>query len=80
MKRTKNTAGQGCTKKQPEEFDLVILGGSMGWTIAAWSPHYCKIPGPLLAFFTTHAEFRATTNCRGRFRMGRLHRMRNARL
>jgi hypothetical protein len=40
MKSTENISGQGCTKKQPEEFDLVILGGSMGWTIAAWFPHY----------------------------------------
>jgi hypothetical protein len=40
MKSTKNTSGQGYTKKQQEEFDLVILGGSMGWTIAAWFPHY----------------------------------------
>ena len=39
MKSTKNTSGQGYTKKQQEEFDLVILGGGMGWTIAAWSPH-----------------------------------------
>ena len=81
MKSTKNTSGQGYTKKQQEEFDLVILGGSMGWTIAAWTPHHWpRIPDPLLAFFTAHAELRATTNCRGRFRMGRLHRMRNARL
>src|SRR5205809_3019525 len=37
MKNTKNTSAQGRKKTQPEEFDLVILGGGTGSTIAAWT-------------------------------------------
>src|ERR1700681_464233 len=38
MKSTKNTlSAQARKKTQPEEFDLVILGGGTGSTIAAWT-------------------------------------------
>src|SRR3989454_11640802 len=38
MKSLENTpSAQGVTKTQPEEFDLVILGGGTGSTIAAWT-------------------------------------------
>ena len=38
MKNTKNTSSpQPREKTQPEEFDLVILGGGTGSTIAAWT-------------------------------------------
>ncbi len=38
MKSTKNTlSAQARKKTQPEEFDLVILGGGTGGTIAAWT-------------------------------------------
>ena len=38
MKRTENTSSAQVLKKtQPEEFDLVILGGGTGSTIAAWT-------------------------------------------
>src|SRR5882724_10945760 len=38
MKRTESTSsGQIVKKTQPEEFDLVILGGGTGSTIAAWT-------------------------------------------
>ena len=38
MKSTKNTSSAQVLKKtQPEEFDLVILGGGTGSTIAAWT-------------------------------------------
>ncbi|MGC2255442.1 MAG: FAD-dependent oxidoreductase, partial [Candidatus Acidiferrales bacterium] len=37
MKRTQNTSSTQALKKQPEEFDLVILGGGTGSTIAAWT-------------------------------------------
>ena len=38
MKRTENTSSaQVLNKTQPEEFDLVILGGGTGSTIAAWT-------------------------------------------
>jgi pyruvate/2-oxoglutarate dehydrogenase complex dihydrolipoamide dehydrogenase (E3) component len=38
MKRTESTASAQVLKKsQPEEFDLVILGGGTGSTIAAWT-------------------------------------------
>src|SRR3979490_2861310 len=38
MKSTKNTLpAQARKKTQPEEFDLVILGGGTGSTIAAWT-------------------------------------------
>jgi hypothetical protein len=38
MKRTEsNTSAQALKKTQPEEFDLVILGGGTGSTIAAWT-------------------------------------------
>src|SRR6202030_338168 len=38
MKRTESTSStQVLTKTQPEEFDLVILGGGTGATIAAWT-------------------------------------------
>src|SRR5690348_18236348 len=38
MKRTENTSSaQVPVEKQPEEFDLVILGGGTGSTIAAWT-------------------------------------------
>jgi pyruvate/2-oxoglutarate dehydrogenase complex dihydrolipoamide dehydrogenase (E3) component len=38
MKSTKNTSSAQARKKtQPEEFDLVILGGGTGSTIAAWT-------------------------------------------
>src|SRR5438067_10397666 len=37
MKNTKNTSAQARKKTQPEEFDLVILGGGTGSTIAAWT-------------------------------------------
>src|SRR6266576_6639099 len=38
MKRTESTSSAQVFKKtQPEEFDLVILGGGTGSTIAAWT-------------------------------------------
>src|SRR2546429_9574581 len=38
MKRTESTlSAQVLKKTQPEEFDLVILGGGTGSTIAAWT-------------------------------------------
>src|SRR2546427_2054545 len=38
MRRTESTSSaQVLKKKQPEEFDLVILGGGTGSTIAAWT-------------------------------------------
>src|SRR2546425_2193953 len=38
MKRTESTTSAQVLKKtQPEEFDLVILGGGTGSTIAAWT-------------------------------------------
>ena len=38
MKRAESTlSGQVLKKSQPEEFDLVILGGGTGSTIAAWT-------------------------------------------
>src|SRR6266567_910105 len=38
MKRTESaSAAQVVKKTQPEEFDLVILGGGTGSTIAAWT-------------------------------------------
>src|SRR3982075_861650 len=38
MKRTESTSSPQVLKKsQPEEFDLVILGGGTGSTIAAWT-------------------------------------------
>src|ERR1700739_1379952 len=38
MKSTKNTSSAQVLKKtQPEELDLVILGGGTGSTIAAWT-------------------------------------------
>jgi len=38
MKRTESTSSAQVPKKtQPEEFDLVILGGGTGSTIAAWT-------------------------------------------
>ena len=38
MKRTEsNSSAQVLKKTQPEEFDLVILGGGTGSTIAAWT-------------------------------------------
>src|ERR1700730_12352003 len=38
MKRTaSSTSAQALKKMQPEEFDLVILGGGTGSTIAAWT-------------------------------------------
>src|ERR1700739_497826 len=38
MKSTKNTSSAQVLKKtQPEELDLVILGGGAGSTIAAWT-------------------------------------------
>src|ERR1700692_4491932 len=38
MKRTESTSFPQVPKKtQPEEFDLVILGGGTGSTIAAWT-------------------------------------------
>jgi len=38
MKSTKNTSSAQASKKtQPEEFDLVILGGGTGSTVAAWT-------------------------------------------
>src|SRR6202048_1214427 len=38
MKRTESTSSpQVLEKTQPEEFDLVILGGGTGSTIAAWT-------------------------------------------
>ena len=38
MKRTESsTSAQALKKMQPEEFDLVILGGGTGSTIAAWT-------------------------------------------
>jgi len=38
MKRTEsNTSAQALKRMQPEEFDLVILGGGTGSTIAAWT-------------------------------------------
>src|SRR5712671_3382390 len=38
MKTTKNASrAQAPKKTQPEEFDLVILGGGTGSTVAAWT-------------------------------------------
>jgi pyruvate/2-oxoglutarate dehydrogenase complex dihydrolipoamide dehydrogenase (E3) component len=37
MKDTKNASDAAGKKTQPEEFDLVILGGGTGSTIAAWT-------------------------------------------
>jgi len=38
MKRTESTSSaQVLNKTQPEEFDLVILGGGTGSTLAAWT-------------------------------------------
>jgi glycerol-3-phosphate dehydrogenase len=38
MKRTESTSSAQVLKKtRPEEFDLVILGGGTGSTIAAWT-------------------------------------------
>src|SRR3984885_8983846 len=38
MKRTEsNSSPQVFTNSQPEEFDLVILGGGTGSTVAAWT-------------------------------------------
>ena len=38
MNRTENTSSaQVLEKTQPEEFDLVILGGGTGSTLAAWT-------------------------------------------
>src|SRR3981081_1111520 len=38
MKRTESTSSAQVLKKtQPEEFDLVILGGGTGSTVAAWT-------------------------------------------
>ncbi|PYV45019.1 MAG: mercuric reductase [Acidobacteria bacterium] len=37
MKSMENTSSAQVLKKQPEEFDLVILGGGTGSTIAAWT-------------------------------------------
>ncbi len=37
MKKTKETSAQAGKKAQPEEFDLVILGGGTGSTLAAWT-------------------------------------------
>ncbi len=38
MKRTESTSSAQAPKKtQPEEFDLVILGGGTGSTTAAWT-------------------------------------------
>src|SRR6267143_6766071 len=38
MKSLENTpSAQGVTQTQPEEYDLVILGGGTGSTIAAWT-------------------------------------------
>src|SRR5215813_3933772 len=38
MKSVENTSfAQVLMKRQPEEFDLVILGGGRGTTIAAWT-------------------------------------------
>jgi hypothetical protein len=81
MKSTKDTSGLGRTKTRPEEFDLVILG--VPCSRPSLRGLHTIEPGftdPLLAFFTTHAELRATRNYRGRFRMEKLRLMRNARL
>src|SRR5712672_2745619 len=37
MNSTKNISSAQTHKTQPEEFDLVILGGGTGSTIAAWT-------------------------------------------
>jgi len=37
MNSTKNASSAQARKRQPEEFDLVILGGGTGSTIAAWT-------------------------------------------
>src|ERR1700734_3462868 len=38
MKRAESTSSpQGIEKTQPEDFDLVILGGGTGSTVAAWT-------------------------------------------
>lgn len=37
MKTLENVSPQSSTKSQPEEFDLVILGGGTGATVAAWT-------------------------------------------
>ena len=37
MNRTESTSSAQVLKTQPEEFDLVILGGGTGSTIAAWT-------------------------------------------
>jgi len=40
MKRTESISSPQVVKKtQPEEFDLVILGGGTGSTITAWTTH-----------------------------------------
>jgi hypothetical protein len=45
MKRTESTSSsQVLQKSQPEEFDLVILGGDAGSTVAAWTQP-CLGPG-----------------------------------
>jgi molybdopterin biosynthesis enzyme MoaB len=43
MKSTKNASpAQARKKTQPEEFDLVILEGGTGSTIAAWTFEACR--------------------------------------
>ena len=37
MKRSESTPSAQVVKSQPEEFDLVILGGGTGSTVAAWT-------------------------------------------
>src|SRR5579862_201983 len=37
MKSAENTSSQALKKTQPEDFDLVILGGGTGSTVAAWT-------------------------------------------
>jgi hypothetical protein len=51
MKSTETSPSAHVLKKsQPEEFDLVILGGGTGWTVAAWTfaGASLKIPVSLL--------------------------------
>jgi len=52
MKSTTTTSAEEINRTKPEEFDLVILGGGTGSTIAAWTfaeaLELDKTPGHLL--------------------------------
>jgi len=52
MKRTESTStAPASSKAQPEEFDLVILGGGTGSTVAAWT-----LAEGLIALFSSAAS------------------------